>query len=100
MRTMALQHSLTMTSPETPESDIDMVKRHVLNAEQRVVAQRKMIALLAARRLPMKQAQDLLHLFEATWQAHVNHLAALEEVERRRLFPRRSGERVGPRSRL
>lgn len=88
-----------MTTSGNAESDIDMVKRHVVSAELRIASQKKMIALLAARRLPMKHAQDLLHLFEATWQAHVDHLAHVEDVARRSLMPRRTGERAGPRSR-
>jgi hypothetical protein len=82
-----------------PESDIDMVKRHVRNAELRVAAQRKLIALIAARRLPLKQALELLHLYEETLRAHIDHLAHVEDVARRRALPRRSGERVGRRSR-
>ena len=76
-----------------------MVKRHVRNAELRVVAQRKLVALIAARRLPVKEARELLHLYEVTLQAHVDHLAHVEDIAQRRARPRRSGERVGSRSR-
>jgi hypothetical protein len=83
----------------TPESDLDMVKRHVRNAELRVAAQRKLIALIAVRRLPLKEAHELLHLYEVTLQAHVDHLDHVEDIALRRARPRRSGERVGRRSR-
>src|SRR3984957_3809323 len=82
-----------------PESDLDMVKRHVRNAELRVAAQRKLIALIAARRLPLKEALELLHLYEVTLQAHKDHLVHVEEIAMRRARPRRSGELVGRRSR-
>jgi hypothetical protein len=97
----ARRFTLTDTSVASavPESDLDMVKRHVRNAELRVAAQRKLIALIAARRLPLKQALELLHLYEVTLQAHVDHLAHIEDITRRRALPRRSGERVGRRSR-
>lgn len=91
--------SRTMTTleakPAIPESDVDMVKRHVRNAEARLAAQRKMIAILAARRQPLKQAQELLQLYEFTWQAHVDHLAHVEDVARRRALPGREGGRSG-----
>lgn len=94
---------LTLTTPPlnsaTPESDLEMVKRHVRNAELRVAAQRKLIALIAVRRLPLKEAQELLHLYEVTLQAHVDHLVHVEDIALRRARPRRSGERVGRRSR-
>ena len=80
-------------------SDLDIVKGHVRNAELRVAAQRKLIALLAARCLPLKQAQELLHLYQVTLQAHADHLVHIEEIAIRRARPRRSGERVGRRSR-
>lgn len=76
-----------------------MVKRHVRNAELRVAVQRKLVALIAARRLPVKEARELLHLYEVTLQAHVDHLAHVEDIAQRRARPRRSGERVGLRSR-
>jgi hypothetical protein len=87
-----------MIPTDFPETEIDMVKRRVTNAELRLAAQKKMVALLAARRLPMRQAQEQLQLYEAALQAHVDHLAHLEDVARRQLVPRRSGER-GSRSR-
>ena len=83
----------------TPASDLDMVRRHVENAQRRVAAQRKLIALIAARRLPLKEARDILNLYEATLQAHVDHLAHVEDIASRSARPRRSGERVGRRSR-
>ena len=88
---------LTTNAP-TPESDLDMVRRHVANAERRVAAQRKLNALIAARRLPIKDARELLALYEATLQAHLDHLAHIEDIASRLERPRRSGERVGRRS--
>ena len=82
-----------MTTPEAPESEIDIVRRQVANAELRLAAQKKMVALLAARRLPIRQAQDLLQLYENAWKTHVEHLAHLEDVANRRFVPRRGGER-------
>ena len=89
----------TPVASAVPESDLDMVKRHVRNAELRVAAQRKLIALIAARRLPLREALELLHLYEVTLQAHVDHLTHVEDIARRRALPRRSGERSGRRSR-
>ena len=82
-------------NPAIPESEIDMVKRHVMNAELRLASQRKLIAILAARRQPLKQAQELLHLYEITWQGHVDHLVHLEDVARRRALPGAEGGRSG-----
>ena len=81
------------------QSDLDMVKQHVTNSEVRIETQRKLIAILAAQRQPLKQARELLHLFEVTLQAHVDHLVHVEEIAGHRARPRRSGERVGRRSR-
>jgi hypothetical protein len=80
-------------------SDLEMVRRHVRNAELRVAAQRKLVALIAARRLPLKEALELLHLYEVTLKAHVDHLAHVEDIAQRCARPRRSGERLGRRSR-
>lgn len=93
MRTVLPDSSLTMTTSASAESDLDMVRRHVKNAELRVAAQRKLIALIAVRRLPLHEAQELLRLYESTLQAHVDHLAHVEDVARRREIPRRAGER-------
>jgi hypothetical protein len=76
-----------------PESDIDMALRHVRNAESRITNQRRLIALLGARRRPLKQARELLHLFEATCQTQVEHLSHVEEVMRQRAVPRTSAMR-------
>jgi hypothetical protein len=81
------------------ESELDMVKRRVRNAEVRLASQRKLIALLAAQRQPLKQAREQLHLYEEMWQTHVDHLVHVEDVARRRALPTRSGERAGRRSR-
>lgn len=70
-----------------------MVKRLVRNGEARVAAQRKMIALLAARRLPLREAQERLQLYEFALQAHIDRLAHIEDVARRSAMPRRSGGR-------
>lgn len=75
------------------ESDLDLVRRHVRNAELRLGAQRKIVAILAARRQPMKQALELLQLYEVTWQAHVDHLAHIEDVVQRRETPHFAGQR-------
>ena len=83
------------SKPAIPESDLDMVKRHVANAELRLASQRKLIAILAVRRQPLKQAQELLHLYEAMWQAHVDHLVHVEDVARRRALPGNEGGRSG-----
>ena len=83
------------TSSSGHESELDMVKRHVRNAEARVAAQRKMIALLAARRLPLRAAQEQLQLYEFALQAHIDHLAHLEDVARRSALSRRGGGRAG-----
>lgn len=72
-----------------------MAKRLVRNGEARVAAQRKMIALLAARRLPLREAQDLLQLYEFALQTHVDRLAHIEDVARRSAIPRRGGRRAG-----
>jgi hypothetical protein len=71
------------------QNDLELVKTHVINSENRIRNQRKVIAILAARRQPLQQAQGLLHLFEVTWQAHVDHLAELQKLIDRQLKPRR-----------
>ena len=92
----ASHHSLSMTTladtSETLESDLDMVKRHVGNAELRLTSQRKLIAILAAQLQPLKQARELLHLFEVTWQAHVDHLLHVEELASHRAKPRHDAD--------
>ena len=88
MRTVLPDRSLTMTiqpaKSATAESDLDIVKRHVRSAELRIASRRKLIAFLAARRQLLKQAREPLHLFEVTWQAHVDHLVHVEDGARRR----------------
>jgi hypothetical protein len=71
-----------------------MVKRLVLSAEARVAAQRKMIALLAARRLPLREAQESLRLYEFALQTHIDRLAHIEDVARRSAIPRRGSGRI------
>lgn len=66
-----------------------MVKLHVANSSVRIATQRKLIAILAAKRQPLEQARELLHLFEVTWQAHVDHLVHVEELANRPLKSRR-----------
>lgn len=69
----------------TLQTDLELVKTHVANSENRVRNQRKVIAILSARRQSLQQAQGLLHLFEVTWQAHVDHLAELQKLSSRQL---------------
>lgn len=75
------------------ESDLEMVQRHVRNAESRIANHRRLIALLAANRQPLEQARELLHLFEATYRAQVEHLSHVEEIARQRAVPRNSAMR-------
>ena len=82
-----------MTS-QSAESDLAMVQRHVRSAEARIVNQRRLIAVLAAQRQPLGEARELLHLFETTCEAHVEHLSHIEDVMRRqREMPRTSAMR-------
>lgn len=83
------------SKPAIPESDLDIVKRRVVNSELRIASQRKLIAILAARRQPLKKAQELLHLYEEMRQAHVDHLVHVEDVARRRALPGNEGGRSG-----
>ncbi len=100
MRTITATSSVNSPTADSntalPPIDIDMVKQHVANAEARIATQRQRIAILASQRQPLKQARELLHLFELTWQAHVDHLAHVEEVMRIRACP---GRRAGMRAR-
>ncbi len=85
-----------MPALSTPaESDLEIVSRHVKNAEARVATQRKLIALLAVRRQPLKQANELLHLLEETSRVQAVHLVEMEEIVSRRARPRRiAGTRI------
>ena len=74
-------------------TDLELVQQHVANAEARVKNQRKAIAILGARGEPLQHARTLLHLFELTRQAHLDHLAELEEILARQSRPYRS---MGP----
>jgi hypothetical protein len=82
------------TSNSGQESEHEMVTRLVRNGEARVAAQRKMIALLAARRLPLREAQEQLQLYEYALQTHVDRLAHIEDVARRSAVPRRGSGRI------
>jgi hypothetical protein len=68
-------------------TDLELVQRHVANSETRVDNQRKAIAILAARGQPLQHARRLLRLFEVTRQAHIDHLAQLEEILARQSRP-------------
>ena len=79
----------------TQESDLDIVKRHVQNSQQRVTTQREVMVILVAKLQPTQQARELLQLFEETWQAHADHLSHVEESVRQHASPaRRAGARA------
>ena len=64
------------------EADMIVAIGHAESAAFRVANQRKLIAILAARRQPLNQAKEVLSLLEQTSLVHIAHLERLEELSR------------------
>ena len=59
------------------ESELEMVQRHVLQAERHVSRQLEIISSMQARNQPTGLAKDLLLSFDRSLRAHKAHLEQL-----------------------
>jgi hypothetical protein len=62
---------------QPPESELDMVTRHVRQGEANVTHQREHIAWRRARRMDTALSEQVLGTFEASLDLHRAHLARL-----------------------
>ena len=58
-----------------PETELEMIRRHIAVGERNVAAQRRRIAQLQLREQPTDEADRLLVLFEDSLAQHREHLA-------------------------
>ncbi|PBC06813.1 hypothetical protein [Mesorhizobium sp. WSM3859] len=64
----------------TPETLLEILKRHVLLGERHIERQHAIIQHLTELGAPIKQALELLDLFEEMQALHVAHLRRLERA--------------------
>lgn len=69
------------------ETDVEMARRHVAEAEIRLHRQRALVGALAERGLDTEMAAQTLAAFEAALQAMHEHLALEEWLERLPMEP-------------
>ncbi|RWD69061.1 hypothetical protein [Mesorhizobium sp.] len=64
----------------TPETPLEMLQRHVLLGERHIERQHAIIQHLTQLGAPIKQALELLDLFQEMQALHVAHLRRLEKA--------------------
>ncbi len=64
------------------ETDVEMARRHVAEAEKRLYRQQALVGTLAGRGLDTEVAAQTLAAFELALQAMREHLALEERLER------------------
>jgi hypothetical protein len=58
-----------------PETELEMIRRHIAVGERNVSAQRQRIAQMKLREQPTDEAERLLVIFEDSLGQHQEHLA-------------------------
>lgn len=71
-----------MNEPASPETPLQMARRHVRQGEAVVARQRNVLDRLRSHHLPIAMAEVLLEEFEHTLRDHKTHLAKLEAEAR------------------
>ena len=64
---------------DAPETELEMVRRHVRQGKTHLASQCAIIARLKALHLPTEVAEALLDCFEDSQRQHLAHLARIED---------------------
>jgi hypothetical protein len=68
-----------MDTASAPETELEMVRRHILQGADHVARQRARVDRLRTGGLPLEAAEALLAVFEDLQHQHEAHLARIEQ---------------------